>query len=105
MYFFKTPETLDLESIKPKWNSEKAGFFDDYIQWLSAQTAWNSQDLETGFKNLAIQKNIKPGELQLPFRIMLVGAKFGPAVFQIAEMIGAEETIKRIKNALILLHA
>lgn len=105
LYFFKTPETLDLESIKPKWNSEKAGFFDDYIQWLSAQTAWNSQDLETGFKNLAIQKNIKPGELQLPFRIMLVGAKFGPAVFQIAEMIGAEETVKRIKNALILLHA
>ncbi|HRD44019.1 MAG TPA: glutamate--tRNA ligase family protein, partial [Ferruginibacter sp.] len=105
LYFFKTPETLDLESIKPKWNSEKAVFFDDYIQWLSAQTAWNSQDLETGFKNLAIQKNIKPGELQLPFRIMLVGAKFGPAVFQIAEMIGAEETVKRIKNALILLHA
>ncbi|MCC6271627.1 MAG: glutamate--tRNA ligase, partial [Microbacteriaceae bacterium] len=105
LYFFKTPETLDLESIKPKWNSEKAVFFDDYIQWLSAQTAWNSQHLETGFKNLATQKNIKPGELQLPFRIMLVGAKFGPAVFQIAEMIGAEETIKRIKNALILLHA
>jgi glutamyl-tRNA synthetase len=33
-------------------------------------------------------------------RIMLVGGKFGPAVFQIAEIIGKEETVKRIGNAL-----
>lgn len=53
---------------------------------------------------MAVQKNLKPGELQLPLRIMLVGGKFGPAVFTIAEMIGKEETIKRIKNALNLLN-
>ena len=33
----------------------------------------------------------------LPFRIMLVGGKYGPGVFAIAEVIGKEETIKRIK--------
>jgi glutamyl-tRNA synthetase len=49
---------------------------------------------------LATEKNIKPGELQLPFRIMLVGGKFGPPVFEIAATIGKEETIKRITNAL-----
>jgi glutamyl-tRNA synthetase len=31
---------------------------------------------------------------------MLVGGKFGPPVFVIAAMIGKEETIKRIGNAL-----
>jgi glutamyl-tRNA synthetase len=31
---------------------------------------------------------------------MLVGGKFGPAVFQIAELIGKEETISRVENAL-----
>jgi glutamyl-tRNA synthetase len=33
-------------------------------------------------------------------RIMLVGGKFGPAVFEIAYHIGKEETINRIKTAL-----
>jgi glutamyl-tRNA synthetase len=32
---------------------------------------------------------------------MLVGGKFGPAVFDIAVLIGKEETIKRINKALI----
>ena len=49
--------------------------------------------------------NIKPGELQLPMRIMLVGGKFGPAVFEIAHLIGKEETILRIKNALTSLNS
>jgi len=36
----------------------------------------------------------------LPLRIMLVGGKFGPGVFEIAATIGKAETIKRMENAL-----
>lgn len=32
----------------------------------------------------------------LPLRIMLVGGKFGPGVFDIATIIGKQETIQRI---------
>ena len=39
----------------------------------------------------------------LPLRIMLVGGKYGPGVFVIAEMIGKEETMKRINEALSML--
>jgi glutamyl-tRNA synthetase len=34
---------------------------------------------------------------------MLVGGKFGPGVFEVAELLGKEETIKRIRLALNLL--
>jgi len=47
-----------------------------------------------------MMQDIKPGELQLPLRVMLVGRKFGPPVFDIAAVLGKEETIHRIKNAL-----
>ena len=62
-------------------------------------------NLETVFKTLATEKNIKPGELQLPMRVMLVGGKFGPAVFEIAAMIGKAETISRINKALEIFNA
>jgi glutamyl-tRNA synthetase len=102
-FFFTAPDTLDTEAVKPKWNAAKNDFFVAYIKELNTITDWNIENLEAAFKNLATDKNIKPGELQLPFRIMLVGAKFGPAVFAIAAMIGKTETIKRIEKALTLL--
>ena len=40
----------------------------------------------------------------LPLRIMLVGGKYGPGVFDIAALLGKEETIKRIEHALSLLN-
>jgi glutamyl-tRNA synthetase len=39
----------------------------------------------------------------LPLRIMLVGGKFGPGVFEIAELIGKDETVKRIHHTMSLL--
>ncbi len=39
----------------------------------------------------------------MPLRIMLVGAKFGPHVFDIAVLLGRDETIRRIRHTLQLL--
>ena len=99
-FFFKAPDKWDVDTVKPKWNEEKKSFFIAYAEKLSAISNWDFQVLENEFKNLAIEKNIKPGELQLPFRIMLVGGKFGPPVFTIAEVLGKEESIDRIKKAI-----
>ncbi len=99
-FFFKPPATLDVDAVKPKWNAEKKDFFIDFISKLKGISNWEFTFIENVFKSLAAEKNIKPGELQLPMRIMLVGGKFGPAVFQIAELIGKEETVKRIERAI-----
>jgi len=103
-YFFQSPEKLDLDAIKPKWNEAKTNFFETFCNSIN-EISWTTGDIETVFKNLATEMNIKPGELQLPMRIMLVGGKFGPAVFEIAHLIEKEETILRIKKALTLLNS
>lgn len=99
-FFFKAPETLDADAVKPKWNEDKKIFFLAYTEKLQSTNEWNASALENIFKELAIQKNIKPGELQLPLRVMLVGGKFGPPVFTIAELLGKTETIERINRAI-----
>jgi len=99
-FFFVAPTSWDAASVKPKWNAEKGAFFNAFIDELASLPAWSSAFIESAFKNMATVCGVKPGELQLPFRIMLVGGKFGPPVFDIAEVIGKEETINRIKTAL-----
>lgn len=102
-FFFKAPEKYDLDSVKPKWNEAKQVFFAELIRNFELNNNWNAHDLETGFKEMAAAHQIKPGELLLPLRIMLVGGKFGPHVFDIAEILGKEETVVRIKHFLGLL--
>jgi glutamyl-tRNA synthetase len=96
--FFVAPQKWDMDAIKSKWTKEKTAFFESYIVSFENITEWNAYNLETVFKELATSRQIKPGELQLPFRIMLVGEKSGPPVFDIAAILGKKETIERIKN-------
>jgi len=102
-FFFQAPETIDIAAIQPKWNEQKTLFFIELIRAFELMQFWNHENLENELKELAAVNEIKPGELMLPFRIMLVGGKFGPHVFNIAELIGKEETIKRIRHTLELL--
>lgn len=101
-FFFKAPDKWDVDAVKPKWNDEKKNFFNVLISKYANMQIWEATQLENSFKETAAELKIKPGELQLPFRIMLVGGKFGPPVFNIAEIAGRQETMDRIKKALAI---
>ena len=103
-YFFKTPETIDIAAIQPKWDEKKKTFFETLISNWQNDFAADTASLEQQFKALAEVQQIKTGELMLPLRVMLVGGKFGPGVFDIAILLGKEETIKRIKSVVEVLN-
>jgi len=99
-FFFKSPEKWDVDAVKPKWNEAKQLFFAEVICNYELNNEWTAVVLEKDFKEITAVNQIKAGEVLLPFRVMLVGGKFGPGVFDIAEIIGKEETISRVKKAL-----
>jgi glutamyl-tRNA synthetase len=102
-FFFQSPKEIDVNAIKPKWNEHKQQFFAELIRTYQLAITWQHEALENSFKELAAANQMKPGDVLLPLRIMLVGGKFGPHVFNIAEVLGKEETIQRIKHTLSLL--
>lgn len=102
-FFFQPPAQIDTESILAKWNEAKLAFFQALLHTYANQADWSAASLENQFKELATTHAIKVGELMLPLRIMLVGGKFGPGVFDIAALLGKEETVARLKVALLKL--
>ena len=104
-YFFEVPKEYDVNSVKPKWNDAKNEFFAALLEILSGESVIESVVLEEKFKALMEQKALKAGDVMLPFRIMLVGGKFGPHVFDIAALLGKDETINRIEKALVVFNA
>ncbi len=102
-YFYTAPTTWQLDAIQPKWSAEKKEFFEQLVMVMHNIEVWDTTTIEAAFKNLANEKNIKLGELQLPLRIMLVGGKYGPSVMDIASLIGKQDTTQRITNLLAIL--
>lgn len=104
-FFFQQPKTYDFGPVKANWNEGKTTFFEAYMNLLEAEPSADALSMEAAFKNLASQQGLKVGEVMLPLRIMLVGGKFGPGVFDIAYTLGLTQTKERIKNGLAALQA
>jgi glutamyl-tRNA synthetase len=107
-FFFAAPSSIDIAAILPKWEEKKQVFFEalvkTYAQHISdGVKTIPAATLEANFKELATAHEIKPGDLLLPLRIMLVGGKFGPGVFDIIESIELSDTVARIEHSLRLI--
>jgi len=99
-FFFVTPHDIDLPSIQAKWDEKKKNFFESWLAGLDSIDSWEHTAIEQHFNSMLDQHGLKKGDVLLPLRVMLVGGKYGPGVFVIAEMIGKAETGLRIKNVL-----
>ena len=98
-FFYIAPVTFDQTILKGKWDDKKAAFFHTFMSAIK-DISWELPKIEEAFKNCAAALSIKPGELQAAFRLMLVGGRFGPAVYEIATVLGKEETMQRIEKYL-----
>jgi glutamyl-tRNA synthetase len=99
-FFFEDPAAYDLASVQPKWNEKNKAYFEALAFQLENMEDFDHSFLETTFKALATDHGIKPGELQMLLRIMLVGGKFGPGVFEIAALLGSKRTVHRIREGI-----
>jgi glutamyl-tRNA synthetase len=100
VFFFESPSSFDEAAVKPKWDESKKEYFHLLTHQLNQLESWDPLSIEAIFKQIATEKNIKVGELQMIFRVFLVGSKIGPGVFIIAAAIGKMVTLQRIENAM-----
>lgn len=101
-FFFRKPKAIDTKSALKKWDATSEDFFANHlIPAYEACADWSAQTLEDLFMETTAKAGIeKPGNLMLPLRIMLVGGKFGPHVFDIAALIGKKHSMERLKEGL-----
>ncbi|MDD5149909.1 MAG: glutamate--tRNA ligase [Flavobacterium sp.] len=101
-FFFVTPTSYD-EKASKNWKEETPALMQELISVLSEITDFTSLNIETIVKNWMTKNEIGMGKVMQPFRLSLVGALKGPHLFDIVELIGKEETIKRIEKAIATL--
>lgn len=92
-YFFEAPTTYDEKAIK-NWKEETPNLMKTLIYELEKISAFNASILEEKIKPWLLENKVMP-----VLRLCLVGALKGIDLFQLMEILGKEETIKRIEKA------
>jgi glutamyl-tRNA synthetase len=101
-YFFVAPSSYD-EKASKNWKEETPHLMQNVTVFLKSIEDFNSANIETILKDWMTGNKIGMGKVMQPLRLSLVGALKGPHLFDIIEMIGKEETVKRIEKAIIIL--
>jgi len=102
-YFFETPNSYDEKAVKKQWKEGTADLMKELVVVLNQATSFESNVLESSVKDWIQSKEIGFGKVMPPLRICVVGGLNGPHLFDIMSVIGKEETIKRIHNAIEVL--
>nr|WP_294935111.1 glutamate--tRNA ligase [uncultured Flavobacterium sp.] len=101
-FFFVAPTSYDEKAAK-NWKEETPGLMQELISVLENIGDFTSVNIETIVKDWMTKNEIGMGKVMQPFRLSLVGALKGPHLFDIVELIGKEETVKRLQNAIATL--
>ncbi len=99
-YFYKEPTEYDEKVIKKRWKEdspELLDIFSDKIRELNNPT---KEEFEKTLKSICEEKEIGLGRLIHPLRLALSGVGIGPGIFDLLFILGKEESLKRITNAL-----
>ena len=98
-YFFVAPTSYD-EKASKNWKEETPNLMQQLISVLENIGDFTSVTIETIVKDWMTKNEIGMGKVMQPFRLSLVGALKGPHLFDIIEVIGKDETIKRLEKAI-----
>jgi glutamyl-tRNA synthetase len=99
-YFFVAPTSYDEKAAK-NWKEETPNLIQQLISVLENIGDFTSVNIETIVKDWMTKNEIGMGKVMQPFRLSLVGALKGPHLFDIVELIGKDETIKRLEKAIV----
>jgi glutamyl-tRNA synthetase len=98
-YFFIAPTSYD-EKVTKNWKEETPNLMRQLISVLENIDNFTSINIEIIVKDWLLKNEIGMGKVMQPFRLSLVGALKGPHLFDIVELLGKEETIKRLEKAI-----
>lgn len=98
-YFFEAPTQYDAKATK-NWKDETADLMKQVSTVISSVDTFTSTAVEIKVKSWMTDNEIGMGKIMQPLRLSIVGALKGPDLFEIIELIGKDETLKRIEHAI-----
>ncbi|WP_332032524.1 glutamate--tRNA ligase [Kaistella sp.] len=98
-FFFEAPSSYDEKAVKKAWNEQTASLMNDFAEALHGTEIFEAENLRHIIHDFAESRGLGMGKVMMPLRLALVGELKGPDVPDILQVLGKEESVGRIKNA------
>ncbi len=102
-FFFNVPEMYDEAAAKKCWKAETNKIIHAAIIVLNNVSDFKQEIISDSVKAWITESGIGFGSIMQPLRLSLVGEMKGPDVFAIMEILGKDESIKRLENSVKML--
>ena len=99
-FFFEAPTEYDEKSLAKRWKEDSPRHMRELLALLEAQEDWSAEALDNLVMPWIAEKEYGVGIVMNAFRICLVGAARGPHIWAITDVLGKEETLRRVRTAL-----
>jgi glutamyl-tRNA synthetase len=104
-YFFLAPEQYNEKVAEKKWNNAAVAVFEEFKNQLPGVREFTADNIKQLLLDILEQHSMKIGQVMQALRLALTGLEAGPDLMVIIEIIGPEETAKRIETATAKLRA
>lgn len=102
-FFFVAPTEFNEKDVKKYWKEETPALMREFLEVLKSIDDYSFAHTEQVVSAWITEKQLGFGKVMNPFRVAIVGSAKGPHMFDVMEIIGKEETIRRMEKALTTL--
>ena len=98
-FFFVAPTSYDEKAVKKAFKEDTSELMLALIEVIDSIDDFSLDTIQKTIKNWISSQKIGFGKVVMPLRLSLVGSLQGPDVFRIMSLIGKEETMASLENA------
>jgi len=100
-YFFCEPAEYSERDLSKVWKVDTPEIMKELQTILESISDWIPNEIESKFKEFMDSNGLGFGKVMRPLRFALCGNVNGPSLYEIMEILGKDESIKRINQAII----
>ncbi|MCC8145163.1 MAG: glutamate--tRNA ligase [Bacteroidales bacterium] len=99
-FFFEAPQSYDEKTVKKRWKEDSAARMTELSGILESVEDFSAKSTEDIVIPWIESKGYSMGNIMNAFRLALVGESKGPHIFDITEILGKEEVLNRLRQAI-----
>ena len=95
-FFFVAPTEYEEKAVKKRWKEDTPALMNELVEVLQGIEDFSCAAAEPAVLGWITEKGYHMGNVMNAFRLTVVGECKGPHMFDITELLGKEETVKRV---------
>ena len=103
-YFFNEPEVYDQRLIKKHCSDATSGYLNTLKSSLVDEDNWKQSAIKEVIDKIVSDLEVGFGKIGLPLRLALTASTNSPSIDLVCEILGKEETLKRLDSFLLFLN-